>query len=77
MATSSSAKKVARVAARSGGGSSANKQANWLFPVAIGLIVVLGIGVVVYARAENGGGSGNTIAPRARRLLLQSKQLCT
>jgi len=66
MATSSSAKKVARVAARSGGGSSANKQANWLFPVAIGLIVVLGIGVVVYARAENGGGSGNTIAPRAR-----------
>jgi hypothetical protein len=66
MATSSSAKKVARVAARSGGGSSANRQANWLFPMAIGLIVVLGIGVVVYARSENGGGSGNTIAPRAR-----------
>lgn len=66
MASSSSAKKVARVAAKSGGGSSANKQANWLFPVAIVAIVALGVGVVFYARSENGGGSDNSTSPRAR-----------
>jgi hypothetical protein len=66
MASSSSAKKVARVAARSGGGSSANKQANWLFPAAIAVIIVLGIGIVVYARSENGGGTANDTPPRAQ-----------
>ncbi|HEX2578107.1 MAG TPA: hypothetical protein VHK88_17290 [Aquihabitans sp.] len=66
MASSSSAKKVARVAARSGGGAKAGKQAAWIFPVAIGLIVVLGIGVVVYARSENAGGNDNSTPPRAQ-----------
>jgi len=66
MASSSSAKKVARVAAKSGSGSSANKQANWMFPVAIAVIFALGVGVVVYARSENGGGSDNSVKPRAR-----------
>ena len=65
MASSSSAKKVARVAARSGGGAKANKQANWLFPAAIVVIVVLGAVAVLYARSENGGGSDNSTAPRA------------
>lgn len=66
MASSSSAKKVARVAARSGGGASAKKQANWIFPVAIVSIVALGIGAVVYARSQNSGGSGNDTPPRAQ-----------
>ncbi len=66
MATSSSAKKVARVAAKSGGGSNANKQANWLFPAAIAVIFALGVGIVVYARSENGGGNANDTPPRAQ-----------
>lgn len=66
MATSSSAKKVARVAAKSGSGSNANKQSNWLFPVAIGLLVVIGIGVVVFARTKNAGTGDNTTPPRAK-----------
>ncbi len=71
MATSSSAKKVARLAAKSGGGANANKQANWVFPVAVGLIIVLGIGIVVFARSENGGGTSNNTKPRAQ--LVQGK----
>lgn len=66
MASSSSAKKVARVAAKSGSGSSANKQANWLFPAAIVAILAFGVGAVVYARSENGGGSSNSEKPRAQ-----------
>lgn len=65
MASSSSAKKVARVAAKSSSGN-ANKQANWLFPVAIVAIVAIGIGTVVYARSENAGGSSNDARPRAQ-----------
>ena len=66
MATSSSAKKVARVAAKSGSGSAAKKQANWLFPVAIVAVLALGVGIVVFARNQNGGGGDNTTQPRAQ-----------
>jgi len=66
MASSSSAKKVSRLAAKSGTGSSANTQKNWLFPVAIVALVLLGIGVVVFARSQNGGTGDNTTPPRAR-----------
>ena len=66
MASSSSAKKVARVAARSGGGPKANKQAVWLFPAAIAAIVVLGVGIVVFARSKNAGIGDNDQKPRAR-----------
>jgi len=65
MASSSSAKKVSRLAAKSGTGSSAKKQANWLFPPAIAVLVLLGIGVVVFARGKNGGTGDNTTPPRA------------
>ena len=65
MASSSSAKKVARVAAKSSSGN-ANKQANWLFPVAIVAIVAIGVGTVVYARSENAGGTSNDDRPRAQ-----------
>ena len=66
MASSSSAKKVARVAARSGSGAKANKQAAWLFPAAIAAIVLLGVGIVVFARSKNAGIGGNDEKPRAR-----------
>lgn len=66
MATSSSANKVARLASKSGGGANANKQSNWIFPVAIGAILVLGIGIVAFARSENGGGNDASTKPRAR-----------
>lgn len=66
MASSSSANKVARVAARSGGGSKTNKQANWLFPAAIVVIVALGVAVVAFARNENAGTGDNTTPPRAQ-----------
>ncbi|MCU1351510.1 MAG: hypothetical protein JWM05_719 [Acidimicrobiales bacterium] len=65
MAKPSSAKKVARVAARSGGAKSANKQRNWLFPAAIVAIVVLGLGVLVYARSNSQAVTGNKTPPRA------------
>ncbi|MCU1496862.1 MAG: hypothetical protein JWM47_815 [Acidimicrobiales bacterium] len=66
MASSSSAKKVARVAAKSGSGSNAAKQANWLFPLAIVAVVALGAGIVFFARSENGGGGDNNTKPRAQ-----------
>ncbi len=65
MASSSSAKKVARVAARTGSGSKAKKQANWVFPLAIVAIVALGVGAVLYARDLNGGANDNSTPPRA------------
>lgn len=65
MASSSSAKKVARVAARSSG-SSSKKQANWLFPAAIFAIVVLGVGIVALARNKNPGSGDNTTHPIAQ-----------
>ena len=65
MASSSSAKKVARVAARSSG-SSSKKQVDWLFPVAIVAIVLLGAGIVVFARNQNGGGGSNDTPPKAQ-----------
>lgn len=65
MASSSSANKVARVAARSGGGNKAKKQANWIFPVAIVAIVALGVGAVLYARDLNAGAGDNSESPRA------------
>ena len=66
MATSSSAKKVARLAAKSGGGANANKQANWIFPMAIGAILILGIGIVAFARSENSGTIDASAKPRAQ-----------
>jgi hypothetical protein len=66
MASSSSAKKVARVAARSGGGPTPAKQSNWLFPVAIVAIVLLGVGIVAFARNTYGGTSGDNSHPQAQ-----------
>lgn len=69
MASSSSAKKVARVAAKSGSGKPAGadpaNNRNWLFALAIVAIVALGIGIVAFARDKNGGTSSNTAKPRA------------
>jgi hypothetical protein len=69
MATSSSAKKVARVAAKSGSGrqtgGSTPTSKNWLFAVAIVAIVGLGIGIVAFARNENAGAPPNDAPPMA------------
>ena len=65
MASSSSAKKVARVAARSNANSK-NKGANWLFPVVIVAIIAAGIGVLAYARSQNAGTGDNDTPPRAQ-----------
>lgn len=64
MATSSSAKKAAQVAARSS--SSSKKGKNWLFPVAIAAIVVLGVAVVWVARDKNLGTGDNDTPPLAQ-----------
>ena len=70
MASSDSAKKVARVAARSGGGKGPNKksgnQAAWLFPVVLVVVVALGAGAIAFARSQNAGGRDNSVPPRAR-----------
>lgn len=70
MASSDSAKKVARVAARSGGGRGSDKksgnQATWLFPVVLLVVVALGAGAIAYARSQNAGGRDNSVPPRAR-----------
>ena len=69
MPTSSSAKKVARVAARSGSGNQAGAKAasqrNWLFALGILAIVGLGLGLVVFARQQNVSNSKNDTPPRA------------
>jgi hypothetical protein len=70
MASSSSAKKVARVAAKSGSGSSSGgsadaKNRNWMFALGIVAIVALGIGVVGIARSQNEGYGNNTTPPKA------------
>lgn len=70
MASSSSAKKVARVAARSGSGSQVGSgggsaQRNWIFAASVVVIVALGVGVVAFARSENPGLGDNTISPKA------------
>ncbi len=51
MGKASSAKKVAR-AARAGGRASAREPRSLLFPASLVLVVVLGVSLVVYARAE-------------------------
>ena len=51
MGKASSAKKVARVA-RAGGSAKSSKRAKPLFPVSIGLIVVLGVALIVFARSS-------------------------
>ena len=51
MGKASSAKKVTRVA-RAGGGTTTSKRAKPLFPVSIGLIVVLGVALIVFARSS-------------------------
>ncbi len=70
MPSSSSAKKVARVAARSGtgqtSGAKAAKQRNWLFALAIVAIVAVGLGAVVFARNLNQDRTSNTTKPRAQ-----------
>jgi hypothetical protein len=71
MSPSSSANKVARVASRSGGsgrpaGPKPSSQRTWLFPVAIVAIIVAGVAIVVFARAENTGSTNNTTKPRAQ-----------
>lgn len=69
MASSSSAKKVARVAAKSGSGTpagaSTGSSRNWLFGLGIVVIIALGIGVVAMARSENEGYGNNTTPPKA------------
>jgi hypothetical protein len=68
MASSSSAKKVARVAAKSGSGRPPGDPArnkSWLFYVGVAAIVVLGAGIVLFARAENEGAGANDVSPRA------------
>lgn len=69
MASSSSAKKVARVAAKSGSGKPAGAASgssrNWLFGVGIVVIIAVGIGVVAMARNENGGYGDNSTPPKA------------
>jgi len=70
MASSSSAKKVARVAAKSGSGNPSGakdpaKNRNWIFGISIVLIVALGIGIVLFARDQNVGAGDNTQAPKA------------
>lgn len=69
MASSSSAKKVARVAAKSGSGkpagASTGSNRNWLFGLGIVAIFALGIGVVAMARGENEGYGDNSKAPKA------------
>ena len=69
MATSSSAKKVARVAAKSGSskpsGASSGTGRNWMFALGILAIIALGIGVVALARNENGGLGDNSTPPKA------------
>ena len=64
---SSSARRVARVAARSGGGrQQPNKQRNWLFPASIAAVVVIGLGIVVYARSSSTSAGSNSTPPRAQ-----------
>ncbi len=64
MAKGSSARKVARVAASSGG-KRARKQRNLLFPMAIALIVAGGLLLVIFARGNNQSASANNTKPRA------------
>jgi hypothetical protein len=52
MGKASSAKKVARVARAGGGSKSSKRGSKPLFPVAIGLIVVLGVSLIVFARSS-------------------------
>ena len=69
MASSSSAKKVARVAAKSGSGRPAGaanpNSRNWMFAAAIVVIVILGIGIVLFAKDKHSGTMDNTTKPRA------------
>jgi len=69
MASSSSAKKVARVAAKSGSGQAAGvasgSNRNWLFALGIVAIFALGIGVVALARGQNQGYGKNDTPPKA------------
>ena len=70
MASSSSAKKVARVAAKSGtgrpaGAAATGNQRNWLFAASIVAIVALGVGIVLFARDKNEGLGENTTPPKA------------
>jgi hypothetical protein len=62
MGKASSAKKVAR-AARAGGGRRARGRREWMFPVVITSIVVLGVALIMYANASQED-SGSDVPPR-------------
>jgi hypothetical protein len=64
MARPSSAKKVAR-AARAGGGrrARAQRERNLLFPVAMGVVVLIGVLSVVWARSERDAATEPTVDP--------------
>lgn len=69
MASSSSAKKVARVAAKSGSigndGGATPKSRNWMFALAIVAIIAAGAGVLLFARDKNIGLGDNSTPPKA------------
>jgi len=70
MPPSSSAKKVARVAARSGStgrptATGSGPKRNWLFPLAIVALVAIGFGLLAYAISTHKGSTSNATAPRA------------
>lgn len=72
MASTSSAKKVARVAAKSGSGrppgsgTDPAKRRNWLFALGIVAIIGLGIGILVFARNTNLNSTKNDTSPKAQ-----------
>jgi hypothetical protein len=63
MGKASSAKKVAR-AARAGG-SKKDKRKLASFPLVIGLVVILGVGLVAYAKTSSNVGDGGGVPPQA------------
>src|SRR5687768_11164723 len=65
MGKASSAKKVARAARAGGIKKSRRKLAS--FPLVIGLVVVLGVGLVAYAKSTSNVGDGGGVAPKANQ----------
>jgi hypothetical protein len=65
MGKASSAKKVAR-AARAGG-SKKNKRKPASFPLVIGLVVILGVGLVAYAKNSSNVGDGGGVPPQSSK----------
>lgn len=63
MGKASSAKKVARAARAGGGKKTQRKLAS--FPLIIGLVMVLGVGLVAYAKISSDAGDGGGVPPQA------------